>query len=85
MPDPQTHDREDLIEPNAANRYDVTRKDLPLSCPMPGMYLWNSHPRIYLPIHKTGEATCMYCGAKYRLTDFDPDDPEIARLNRREP
>ena len=27
---------------NAENRYEVTRSDLPLSCPMPGMALWNS-------------------------------------------
>ena len=31
--------------------------DLPLACPMPGMYLWNSHPRVYLPIEATGFAT----------------------------
>ena len=41
-----------LIQPNAENRYDVTPDDLPLSCPMPGMYLWNSHPKVYLPIEK---------------------------------
>ena len=39
-----------LIQPNAQNQYDVTEEDLPLSCPMPQMYLWNSHPRVYLPI-----------------------------------
>ncbi len=36
-----------LIQPNAQNQYDVTAEDLPLSCPMPQMYLWNSHPRVY--------------------------------------
>jgi uncharacterized Zn-finger protein len=41
--------------------------DLPLSCPMPGDEVWNMHPRVYLPIEKTGEATCPYCGARYRL------------------
>ena len=40
---------EKLIQPNAQHHYDVTEDDLPLSCPMPGMYLWNSHPRVYLP------------------------------------
>ena len=44
------------ITPNAQNRYEVTRADLPLSCPMPGMSLWNSHPRVYLPIEASGEA-----------------------------
>lgn len=56
-----------LIQPNAENLYQVTREDLPLSCPMPGMYLWNSHPRVYLPIEETGEAKCPYCGAAYKL------------------
>jgi uncharacterized Zn-finger protein len=34
---------------------------------MPGMYLWNSHPKVYLPIEATGEAKCPYCGAEYYL------------------
>ncbi len=58
-----------LIEPNAENRYTVSRSDLPLSCPMPGMYLWNSHPRVYLPIETTGKAKCPYCGADFQLAD----------------
>ncbi len=45
----------------------VHRTDLPLSCPMPGDEVWNMHPRVYLAIEKTGEATCPYCGARYRL------------------
>jgi uncharacterized Zn-finger protein len=36
---------------------------------MPGDEVWNMHPRVYLPIEKTGEATCPYCGARYRLVD----------------
>ncbi len=47
----------------------VKREDLPLSCPRPGDELWNMHPRVYLPIEKTGEAVCPYCGAHYRLVD----------------
>jgi uncharacterized Zn-finger protein len=57
------------IPANAENRYEVTRADLPLSCPMPGMYLWNSHPRVYLPIEASGRAKCPYCGAEYVLVD----------------
>ncbi|MFO7763197.1 MAG: zinc-finger domain-containing protein [Wenzhouxiangellaceae bacterium] len=49
--------------------YKVTRADLPLSCPTPEMALWNSHPRVYLPIEKTGHALCPYCGAKFELED----------------
>jgi uncharacterized Zn-finger protein len=58
-----------LIQPNAQNSYTVGREDLPLSCPMPQMQLWNSHPRVYLPIEKTGWAKCPYCGAEYNLQD----------------
>ena len=56
-----------LIEPNASNRYEVTADDLPLSCPMPSMKLWNSHPRVYLPIEEPGWAKCPYCSAEYTL------------------
>lgn len=56
-------------EPNARSRYEVTRADLPLHCPMDGMSLWNSHPRVYLPIEATGRTKCPYCGADYVLKD----------------
>jgi len=65
----RTTGRPGLVQPNAENRYTVTRADLPLSCPMPGTYLWNSHPRVYLPVEKTGTAKCPYCGADYVLQD----------------
>lgn len=55
------------IEANAQNRYEVTQEDLPLCCPMPGMSLWNSHPRVYLPIEELGAAKCPYCGAEFTL------------------
>ncbi len=48
---------------------EVRRSELPLSCPRPGQEVWNMHPRVFLPIEKTGEATCPYCGARYRLVD----------------
>lgn len=54
-------------EPNAQQTYQVTVADLPLSCPMPAMALWNSHPRVYLPVEATGEARCPYCGARFVL------------------
>ena len=56
-----------LIQPNARHHYEVTPDDLPLSCPMPGMYLWTSHPRVYLPVGATGWAMCPYCSAEYTL------------------
>lgn len=58
-----------LVTPNAASRYEVTRKDLPLHCPMDGMSLWNSHPRVFLDIETDGHAKCPYCGAEYTLKE----------------
>jgi uncharacterized Zn-finger protein len=60
---------QDLIPANAQHKYEVRPRDLPLSCPMPDMYLWNSHPKVYLPIEETGEAKCPYCGADYFLSE----------------
>ena len=65
----RTADKPGLIQPNAENSYEVSKSDLPLSCPMPGMHVWNSHPKVYLPIEKTGQAKCPYCGADYLLKD----------------
>jgi uncharacterized Zn-finger protein len=59
--------RQPFVEANAKREYEVTPKDLPLSCPMPQMPLWNSHPRVYLPIEETGWAMCPYCSAEYFL------------------
>ena len=55
---------------NAERRYEVSRSELPLSCPMPAMGLWDSHPRVYLPIESEGgKADCPYCGAHFVLVD----------------
>ena len=59
--------RTELTEPNAPNQATVTVNEVPLACPMPDMSLWNSHPRVYLPIEATGFAKCPYCGAEYTL------------------
>ena len=40
---------------------------MPLHCPLPSQMLWNSHPRVFLPIEKAGEALCPYCGTRYIL------------------
>ncbi|WP_033227512.1 zinc-finger domain-containing protein [Rickettsiella massiliensis] len=47
----------------------VTTRQLPLSCPLPQDVLWNKHPKVYLPIAKTGRATCPYCGTTYVLEE----------------
>lgn len=53
----------------ARGYYRVGRADLPLHCPMPGTSLWNSHPRVFLPIEETGKSTCPYCGTVYELDE----------------
>ncbi len=58
-----------LATSSAEKAYEVSRKDLPLSCPMPNQKLWNAHPRVYLPIEDTGEASCPYCSTQYTLVD----------------
>jgi len=57
------------VQANAENQYTVTRADLPLSCPMPGMTLWNSHPKVYLSLEEDGHAKCPYCGAEFTLVE----------------
>jgi len=55
------------VNTNTKNHYEVSSADLPLHCPMDGMTLWNSHPKVFLPIEKTGQAKCPYCGAEFTL------------------
>jgi uncharacterized Zn-finger protein len=52
---------------NTMRCIEVTADDLPLHCPTPEMALWNSHPRVFLPIEQKGEALCPYCGTLYKL------------------
>ena len=53
---------------NTERNYVVTASDLPLCCPMPDMILWNSHPRVYLPITESGgRCHCPYCGTRFEL------------------
>ncbi len=54
---------------NTQRYYEVTRADLPLHCPMEGSDLWNSHPRVFLPIEASGEVICPYCSARYVLKE----------------
>ena len=66
----QNKQTQHLQQANAESRYEVTTQDLPVCCPLPRMAVWNSHPRVYLPIEETGQASCPYCGAHFILTDF---------------
>lgn len=54
-------------QPNAETRVEITAADLPLHCPMPGKRLWDSHPKVFLPIADSGAQTCPYCGTVYVL------------------
>tara|TARA_Y100001936_G_scaffold253955_1_gene322699 strand:+ start:4154 stop:4351 length:198 start_codon:yes stop_codon:yes gene_type:complete len=54
---------------NKQRRIGISEKDLPLHCPMPPMKIWNSHPRVFLPLNDNGEALCPYCGTLYFLED----------------
>ena len=40
-------------------------------CPSPlaDMKLWNSHPKVFLDVARTGQAKCPYCSTEYRLKD----------------
>lgn len=57
------------MKSNVSRKHQVTRAELPLHCPTPGMALWDSHPRVYIPLEETGQAICPYCGAEYTLVD----------------
>ncbi len=61
--------RHGKAQPNTQQRYEIRRAALPLHCPLPEMSLWNSHPRVFIPIETTGTARCPYCSAEYVLVD----------------
>ena len=65
---PANESNEGLAIPNNQERVEVTAEDLPLHCPMPGQRLWDSHPKVYLPIEGSGQESCPYCGTLYVLT-----------------
>ena len=56
-----------LTYANTQTRVEVSSADLPLSCPQTNQKLWNAHPRVFLPIEESGEASCPYCGTHYAL------------------
>lgn len=47
----------------------VKKSQLPLSCPTPDVALWSAHPKVYLPLDKTGREVCPYCGTEFILQD----------------
>ncbi len=56
-------------------------------CPSPRahMALWNSHPRVYLPLNKEGKAQCPYCGTRYQLNYNEvAAEPSLATQGQKE-
>lgn len=54
---------------NVEDLVQVKRSDLPAHCPTEEMGLWNSHPRVYIPLEEKKEANCPYCGTHFTLTE----------------
>lgn len=50
---------------DTAREVEVTAKDLPLHCPLPGAPLWARHPRVFLDVVRDCKALCPYCGTQY--------------------
>jgi uncharacterized Zn-finger protein len=61
---------QDFKTPNTHRKVEVRHSELPIHCPRAGESLWNSHPRVYIPLEENGgQATCIYCGTVYVLVD----------------
>lgn len=41
-------------------------------CPNPqaSMQAWNTHPRVFIDLSRSGRGQCPYCGTAYVLRDF---------------
>ena len=61
-----------MAEKTVSKPIEITAHDLPLRCPLPDAPLWARHPRVFLDIAQTGDATCPYCSAHYVLTGQVP-------------
>jgi uncharacterized Zn-finger protein len=47
----------------------IKRDELPAYCPTESMGLWNSHPRVYIPLEESDTADCPYCGTRFVLAE----------------
>lgn len=62
--------QQDFSTPNSQTAIEVKKSDLPVHCPTEGSSLWNSHPKVYIPVQENGgEARCPYCGTLYKIAD----------------
>ena len=61
-------DQQAYSTPNSKTAVEVKSGDLPIHCPTEGTSLWNSHPRVYIPVEENGgEAKCPYCGTMFKV------------------
>ena len=69
MVNPDTaSDQQAYSTPNAKTAVEVKLNDLPIHCPTSDSSLWDSHPRVYIPVEENGgEARCPYCGTMFKL------------------
>ena len=44
-----------------------TQGDLYCPSPKADMKIWNTHPKVYLELARSGRAKCPYCGTVYTL------------------
>ncbi len=58
-----------MKQSNAQNFVEVTADELPITCPMPDAPLWNSHPKVFIPLDDSPVAKCNYCGTEFRLVE----------------
>lgn len=49
------------------NAIELSVDDLPAACPRTSTALWALHPRVFLDVVNQDEATCPYCGTRYRF------------------
>ena len=57
------------MKPSEPRQVEVSEKQLPLHCPLPGAPLWARHPRVFLNVAAEGESRCPYCGTLYIYRD----------------
>lgn len=64
-----------LKRANTERESKVTQADLPFSCPPKDSRIWDSHPRVFLPLGQEDkgeiirQVECPYCAAAYALVD----------------
>ena len=56
-------------ETKTVEAVELKSTELPAYCPTEEMGLWNSHPRVYIPLDEKKEANCPYCGTLFKLVE----------------